>query len=610
MKTVTLLIVLLVAALPGQIRDKGICLATNGIARITISVPDQASATLQFASAELAEYLEKMCSASFSIRNGNSNIESPVIRLVLSDGKNQDAYSISSDEKDIILTGHSERALLYAVYDFLERLGCQWLAPGFSFYNGQAEFIPEQKKLCFPADLLIKEEPVFANRKLDVAEGRSLDAASLEKIIEWMPKARLNALMIPLNMNQTGQIVWDGYRALIPELNRRGINIEVGQHGYQNFLNARMEEGKIFEMHPEWFGKDINCQPSLSDEFVFNIENREAVDYFIKNVLQYLSGHPEIKVLDIWPPDYAKWDECPEQELDMPHFRQACLLEQVRKAVSKKFPDVRLQMIAFDLTLEPVIMDRDIFVDICPIDQNFEKQIFDTTSLQNKLYADAILGWREVFKGDLGVYTYYRKYAWRSLPNLIPHYMQQDLKWFATIPLQGISCYAEPGDWFTYELNHYILAKLEWNPHVNVDSLITAYSRCRFGQHWKEAKEAMITLEMTVRYFGNIRNTKLKSASQIDVARRQVQRQIEYLMNARTSASPELAENVDRLMLMLQYANADLDIQVARASGAEGEVIMEKLKELMLFQSSNAGKGILIYYPKTDIDQLFRHYNR
>ncbi|MBE0675249.1 MAG: hypothetical protein IH591_11350, partial [Bacteroidales bacterium] len=235
-------------------------------------------------------------------------------------GKNQDAYSISSDEKDIILSGHSDRALLYAVYDFLERLGCQWLAPDFSFYNGQAEFIPKQKELNFPTGLIINEEPVFDNRKLDVAEGRSLDAASLDKIIEWMPKARFNTLMIPLNMNQTGHVVWDDYRALIPELNKRGINIEVGQHGYQNFLNARMEEGKIFELHPEWFGKDINCQSSPSDEFVFNIENREAVDYFIENVLQYLSGHPEIKVLDIWPPDYAKWDECPDQELDMPHF--------------------------------------------------------------------------------------------------------------------------------------------------------------------------------------------------------------------------------------------------------------------------------------------------
>ncbi|MBE0674008.1 MAG: hypothetical protein IH591_05050, partial [Bacteroidales bacterium] len=209
MKANILLIILFVAAQACQTREREICLATNGIARIAISMPDQASTKLHFASAELAEYLEKICSASFSIRNGNSNIESPVIRLVLSEGKNQDAYSISSDEKDIILSGHSDRALLYAVYDFLERLGCQWLAPDFSFYNGQAEFIPKQKELNFPAGLIINEEPVFDNRKLDVAEGRSLDAASLDKIIEWMPKARFNTLMIPLNMNQTGHVVWD-----------------------------------------------------------------------------------------------------------------------------------------------------------------------------------------------------------------------------------------------------------------------------------------------------------------------------------------------------------------------------------------------------------------
>jgi len=36
--------------------------------------------------------------------------------------------------------------------------------------------------------------------------------------------------------------------------------------------------------------------------------------------------------------------------------------------------------------------------------------------------------------------------------------MQKDLQWYAKLPVQGVSTYAEPGDWFTYELNHYVLA--------------------------------------------------------------------------------------------------------------------------------------------------------
>lgn len=86
-----ILIILFIVAQAWQSREREICLATNGIARIAIYMPDQASTQLHFASAELAEYLEKICSASFSIRIGNLNIESPVIRLVLSEGKNQDA---------------------------------------------------------------------------------------------------------------------------------------------------------------------------------------------------------------------------------------------------------------------------------------------------------------------------------------------------------------------------------------------------------------------------------------------------------------------------------------------------------------------------------------
>lgn len=610
MKAALVIIMLFESAYLCQIQEREICLATNGEARITISIPDQPSSEIHFASAELARYLEKICCTCFPIKVDNPNIEGPVIKLVLSEGLAQDAYSISSDSKDIILTGNSYRALLYAIYDFLERLGCQWLAPDFSFYHGRAEFIPEKKFLYFPADITIKEEPVFTYRKLDVGEGRSLDVVSLEKIIAWLPKVRLNTVMIPLNMNQMGRTVWEDYRVLVPELEKRGIIIEVGQHGYQNFLNARMEGGSIFEQHPDWFGKDINCQPNPSDESIFNIENPEAIDYFIRNVLKYLDSHPEIKVIDIWPPDYAKWAECPDQKLDMPHLRQASLVEQVREAVRKNFPDVRVQMIAFANTLEPVSVHRDILVDVCPIDQSFEKQIYDTASLQNKLYADAIRGWRDVFKGDLGIYTYYRKYAWRSLPNIIPHYMQKDLKWFAEIPLQSISCYAEPGDWYTYELNHYILAKLEWNPHVNVDSLISTFCCGRFDNSYEEAKEALTTLETTVRFFGNIRNTSLKTVGEINDARRKIQDQIENLCNLRLSKSHETLGNVEKLILMLQYADMDLDIQMARASGVEDKVIINKLNELILFQSSHAGMGIFIYDPNIDIDKLRRHYNR
>ena len=74
------------------------------------------------------------------------------------------------------------------------------------------------------------------------------------------------------------------------------------------------------------------------------------------------------------------------------------------------------------------------------------------------------LAWHKVFDGDISIYSYYRKYAWDSLPVIIPHYMQKDLQWYAKVPVQGVSTYAEPeaeqqrwrlrGGWSSYPSTH------------------------------------------------------------------------------------------------------------------------------------------------------------
>ena len=111
-----------------------------------------------------------------------------------------------------------------------------------------------------------------------------------------------------------------------------------------------------------------------------------------------------------------------------------------------------------------------MLVDFCPINQSFELPFGDPTSMRNAEYAKDLRGWRGAFDGDLSLYSYYRKYAWQSLPVVLPRYMQRDLQFFGTIGVRGVSTYAEPGDWFAYELNHYALARLAWDQQTDVDA--------------------------------------------------------------------------------------------------------------------------------------------
>ena len=176
---------------------------------------------------------------------------------------------------------------------------------------------------------------------------------------------------------------------------------------------------------------------------------------------------------------------------------------------------MKLEMIAYQPVLLPppaVKLNKDVLVDFCPINQCFEKQIYDTGASNNATYVAALGKWRQSFEGEIGLYSYFRKYAWHSLPNVCPHYMQRDVIWYANVSLSAISTYAEPGDWFTYELNHYTFGRLAWNPKVKVDSIVKSYCRFRYGEAASSAVKVFAMLEEIVPEFCSIPFTRLKAS--------------------------------------------------------------------------------------------------
>src|SRR5262249_6681717 len=151
------------------------------------------------------------------------------------------------------------------------------------------------------------------------------------------------------------RVMWDKFRdAVAPECQKRGITIEVGGHGYQNFLNADMEDGKLFQQHPEYFGQDEKGARTKVENRVFCTSNPQAVEYLIKNFIAYVKERPEIEIYDFWPPDGAKWCACDEcRKLGDPPDRQAILLRQVQSRVKESRPNLRLEIIAYSAALNP-----------------------------------------------------------------------------------------------------------------------------------------------------------------------------------------------------------------------------------------------------------------
>ena len=595
-------VLLLLCALSGPFASAAeLTIARDGKSDYSIVLPPQAPPALKLAADEIATYVEKMSAAKLPVREGDVGPRErgkPVIFIAISPHA---AHTVvRADDATILIAGDSPNGVLVAAYRFLDQLGCRFLAPQFEHYTGGAEIVPQTKTLTLNLSSAIESDPKLKYRKLYVEEGISHDATNLKQLVEWMPKVGYNVLVCPTDYGNRGRVKWDNFRQeLTPELQKRGITIEVGGHGYENFLNAEMEGGKLFAKSPQWFGKDEKGVPQKAKRVVFCTSNADAVAYMTDNVLAYLKDRPEINIFDFWPPDGARWCACDAcKKLGEPPDRQAILLKQVQDKLKPIRPDLRLEIIAYSSYLEPpknVPVDEDVLVDFCPISQHFDAPIDDPND-KNKTYADALRAWRKSFEGDISIYSYYRKYAWDSLPVIIPRYMQHDLQWYATLPTQGVSVYCEPGDWFTYELNHYVLPALAWDETVDVEKLIEKFCAARYGDEFAAtAKSTLDALEKIVRTYGSVPHVPLKDAAAIAKARDDTAKLVENVSAAAARATDaRVKHSLERLALMCTYAHRDLEIQHLRAGNAPREQVVEKAKSLHAWVKSHADAGVFL----------------
>jgi hypothetical protein len=568
---------------------------------LALGLPARAD-TRQFAVDELKKHLGDKDAAAIDV----------AIDPAIGDGG--EAFSITVHTGGVKIVGSNGHMALCGTYHLLDLAGYRFLAPQFDHYRGGAEVAPAAALVQFTANPIIKK-PQLKFRKLYVEEGHSHDIANLKQLVEWMPKVGYNTLVIPTNYGGSDRVKWDNWRVeLTPELQKRGITIEVGGHGYENFINAKMNDGKLFEEHPEWFGVDEKGERSKAKNRVFCTSNPAAVDFVVANVVAYLKARPEIQIFDFWPPDGAKWCGCEQcKKLGEPPDRQAILLKQVTEKLKPVRPDVRLEVIAYSSYLQPPAnqaVDPSVLVDFCPISQQFDHQINDPAGATNKGYVDALTAWRKKFTGDISIYSYYRKYAWDSLPVVIPHYMQKDLQWYATLPVQGVSVYSEPADWFTYELNHYVLAALAWDANADVDALVTKFCTARYGGFADQAASILATLEDITRNTGSVPHTTMKSAQVIEADRGRATKIAEDAATmAKEAKDSAVTHSLERLALMCTYLHRDLEIQHLRATKAGPEKIAEKATALHAWVKSHADDGVfLIKNNRLNLNRMLTRY--
>jgi hypothetical protein len=106
----------------------------NGKTQGKIFFPAKGSRITFFAVCELQDFLQKITGTKIPIawnRDGNAGDDG--IYLQVKKQKPVQGFTIEQNtdcQNKVIITGNSEIALLYGVYEYLRSLGCEWFAPG------------------------------------------------------------------------------------------------------------------------------------------------------------------------------------------------------------------------------------------------------------------------------------------------------------------------------------------------------------------------------------------------------------------------------------------------------------------------------------------------
>jgi hypothetical protein len=482
--------------------------------------------------------------------------------------KKNDSFTLIAGDDGIILASKTGRGLLYAVYTFLEQIGVRFYAPQFEFYGDHAEYVPTIRLLTVtPFERL--EEPDLEFRRKYVEEGWSHTPSNLTQLIDWMAKKKLNTLVYPMDYQGQGLVKWDTWRKqLLPELKKRGMQLEVGGHGYQSFMPKEILEKE----HPEWFhGPDEPVSGKQKRVNVFKITNEEALEAYVTRVTEYLSHYPEIDIFDGWPPDGATWSKNDVDALGGMANAQAYVANRLAERMASAVPHVKLEQLSYVPVVEPPDTNRmyqkDIIVDFALYDRSYSDSIYSKSCEANAKYDRNLAEWKtRGFQGHLCIYEYYTKYSWHSLPVLLPIQICDEIGYLSHYGMNGLGIYSEPANWLTYELIHTLIADLCWKVNIDGKEYLKNYCNDRYQAHVEELERYFENMEKAGKlYYDSPGGTKDSGKIEnILSIYRETKQRLEQLSFETESAAAFLTK---RLIWNLDYAVAATETHYARLTG-------------------------------------------
>ncbi|MBU2514092.1 DUF4838 domain-containing protein [bacterium] len=441
-----------------------------------------------YASEELSDFLSAITGKTVPIEKTRPSDSGPVF-ILSHKNSNQDAFIWTAQPDEIQLKGDNHRGLLYAVYDFLEALGCRWVAP-----NKRYERIPQGRSFSIDESSGY-QSPSIPERVLIIGHSAFLDDA--ESWIIWAARNKMNTIFIHVVPSSvaTGAAsipMWKRKRSqVLPLLEKCGMILEYGGHTLTGFLPRDM-----FETHPEAFRQVKGVRVN---DFNFCPLDPTAKETIRKNADVYFKEHRYADIQHAWPDDIlgGGWCSC-ELCKEYPSSEQALLaVNMVAEVLREIRPEVQVSFLSYhDTEKVPAGVDPQSNVSMlwAPRKRSYAASIDDSANRVNyPHYYQGFIDQAEYFKNKGAspsrVFEYYLDaILFKSVIPPLPNVMQKDLQYYkksgahaAQVLLTGSAPFINA------HLNTWLFPRLCFDEHTDIEVLIAQFTEAAFRTntpHW------------------------------------------------------------------------------------------------------------------------------
>ncbi len=468
---------------------------TGGRAAAEIRIPSEPTVAERFVAVELQNYLTRITGATLPIQAADALPDAPA--LVIGSHPANAAIAAELDTKStqydrFALVGEGDTlhfvaphasGLLYSGWEFLERLGVEWLMPG-----EMGTYVPEMSTVAVD-DFREFHSPGLEFRSstnyAGAGEPWMLEANAprlfSEELEHGINAARLFAWRMRLNANDDTLEARDAY-----------VMLGAG-HSYAVYLPIE----RYGEQHPEWFGLRDGKRQQPGSEWQICFNSEEAAAEFARNALEEIkntlnSGVAEEHiVLFVSPNDHEVFCQCDRCNamIDTDGYYSSNVLHfanMVAEKVHEYYPAVKVTYYvyhSYGRVPTKVAVAPGVYAFITAwtaynsLAVNNAKPLMDPAG--NRIFSE-VFDWFSKNTAGVMVYPYYAHFeiftGWPMATQ-----MDFDFKKMSEYP-NFIGMNSESHlHWATQPLNLYLFPKLLWNPKADTAGLIREFCAKAYG---------------------------------------------------------------------------------------------------------------------------------